>query len=73
MNWYWRVRIYNNLGMYAQGQIITGRNLQEIDGIQEFYFILTGCKMLIEGMGEEESMNVASIQEAFSVLWQGKK
>jgi len=69
MNWYWRVRIYNKAGQYWHGQIITGRNLKEIDGIQDFYGVLTGCRMLLEGMSEQEDPNLGNIQDAFMGLW----
>jgi hypothetical protein len=69
MNWYWHVRIYNKAGQYWRGEIVTGRNLREIDGIQDFYLALTGCKLLLEGMSEQPNPNVASIEEAFLGLW----
>lgn len=69
MNWYWRVRIYNKQGQYWHGQIITDRNLREIDSYQDFYAMLTGCKMLLEGMSEQEDPNVGGIQDAFHGLW----
>lgn len=69
MMWYWRVRIHDKAGNYWHGQIATGRNLQEIDGIQDFYAILTGCKMLLEGMSDREDPNLALIQDAFEGLW----
>lgn len=69
MHWYWHVRIYNKRGNYWHGQVVTGRDLQEIDGIQDFYFVLTGCKMLLEGMSEREFEGVAPIQESFEGLW----
>ena len=68
-HWYWHVRIYNKKGDYWRGQIVTGRNLSEIDGIQDFYATLTGCKMLLEGMSEQEDPNVGGIQDAFKALW----
>lgn len=34
-------------------QVETDRGcLHEIDVIQDFYFMLTGCKMMLEGMSE---------------------
>lgn len=69
MNWYWHVRIYNKAGGYWHGQVKTGRNLQEIDAIQDFYATLTGCKMLLEGMSEARCRNLADISDAFSGLW----
>jgi len=69
MHWYWKVKIYNKDGNYWHGQICTGRDLKEIDGIQDTYYILTGCKMLLEGMSEREDPDVGSIQDAFASLW----
>jgi hypothetical protein len=69
MNWYWRVRIHDKDGNYWHAQITTSRNLREIDAIQEFYAILTGCKMLIEGMSEQPDENLGCIQDAFNGLW----
>lgn len=69
MKWYWRVRIYNQKGDYWHGQVVTGRDSQEIDIIQDFYRTLTGCKMLLEGMSEQPFENVCSIQVAFEGLW----
>lgn len=68
MNWYWRVRIYNG-DHYWIGQIVTGRDLSEIDVIQAAYEEMTGFRMLLEGMSETEHDGVASIQEAFLGLW----
>lgn len=69
MHWYWHVRIYNKAGRYWHAQITTGRDLKEIDGIQDFYWTLTGCKMLLEGMSEQENSNLSGIQDAFAKLW----
>jgi len=69
MNWYWKVRIYNKAGGYWHGQIATAQNLQEIDSIKDFYEVLTGCKMLLEGMSEREDACTGSIQDAFEGLW----
>jgi hypothetical protein len=69
VSWWWHVRIYNKEGHYWHGQICTGRDLKEIDGIQDFYFTLTGCKMLLEGMSEREFEGVSLIQESFEGLW----
>ena len=69
MNWYWRVRIYNYEGHYWHAQVVTRRELRQIDDIQDFYANLTGCKMLIEGMGETKFEGVALPQEAFKGLW----
>lgn len=69
MNWYWHVRIFNKEGKYWHGQIITDRNLREIEGYQDFYAMLTGCKMLIEGMSEQPNDNIGTIHEAFHGLW----
>jgi hypothetical protein len=69
MSWWWHVRIYNKAGKYWHAQIATERNLREIDAIQDFYFTLTGCKMLLEGMSERESTDLISIQGAFEGIW----
>lgn len=69
MMWFWRVRIYNDDGDYWHAQVATGRNLSEIDGMQEFYNTLTGCKMLLEGMSEREHDDLAPLQESFKGLW----
>lgn len=69
MSWHWRVRIYNKAGYYWHAQIVTGCNLREIDGLQEFYHTLTGCKMLLEGMSETGYADLAHIQESFEGLW----
>lgn len=73
MNWFWKVRIYNNGGCYGHAQIITGRALREIDTIQDFYKTLTGCKMLLEGMSEHEFEGVNTIQKTFDVLWESRQ
>lgn len=69
MNWYWQVRIYDKSGHYWHGEIKTGRDLKEIDTIQDFYKTLTGCKMLLEGMSGQPSKEIAHIQTAFEGLW----
>lgn len=69
MNWFWKVRIYDRDGHYWHGQIETGRDLAEIDAIQDFYKSLTGCKMLIEGMRDSRDPDVCSIGESFTGLW----
>lgn len=69
MHWYWKVRIYNKKGTYWHAQIITARELKEIDAMQDFYFTLTGCKMLIEGMSETEDPHHDLLQEAFEGIW----
>jgi hypothetical protein len=74
MKWYWKVRIYDARGHYWPAEIATNRTLQEIDDFQDFYKMLTGCKMLLEGMSEEPSdAAIATIQEAFEGLWMPKK
>lgn len=71
MNWYWKVRIYNTQGQYGVGWLKTGRDLREIDTIQDAYFTLTGCKMLLEGMSEEpmNSPLLTPIDNAFAIIW----
>lgn len=69
MKWFWMVRVHNRDGMYWHGQIETGRELREIDTIADFYFALTGCKMLIEGMSEVAFVNISAIGDAFAGLW----
>lgn len=69
MKWWWHVRIYNKAGNYWHGQLCTGRDLKEIDAIQDFYFDLTGCKMLIEGMRNIEFEDITPIQDSFAGLW----
>jgi len=68
MKWYWKVRIYAPNGSYIITQIATNRTLDEINCIQDFYFELTGCKMLLEGMSETDSVELISINEAFHRL-----
>ena len=68
MKWYWRVRLYNLAGMYWHCQVETGRDLQEIDTVKDFYEALTGCKMLLEGMSEGPT-ELESIKTAFKGLW----
>lgn len=69
MNWYWKVRLYGKNGMYAFAQIKTDSELRDIDVCQDFYFQLTGHKMLIEGMSKEEYPSTQSIKEAFEAVW----
>lgn len=69
MSWFWHVRIYNKQGDYRHGQIETGRDLREIDTVQDFYRAMTGCKMLLEGMSEIKFDRVAMINESFDGLW----
>ncbi len=69
MMWHWKVRIHNATGRYWHGQIQTGRDLREIDGIQDFYFALTGCKMLLEGMSEAPFDGTDPIGKSFRGLW----
>lgn len=68
MHWYWKVRIYRPGGNYSHGQIITDRNLEQINTIQDFYKTLTGCKMLLEGMSESP-YELLPIDAAFRPLW----
>lgn len=73
MNWWWKVRIHDSKGNYWYGQVCTARDLKEIDAIQDFYFVLTGCKLLLEGMSETEFEGVDLIQDAFKGLWKEKE
>lgn len=69
MFWYWKVRIHDTNGHCWHGQVATGRDLEEIDALQDAYYALTGCKMLLEGMSEREDENTGTLQEAFAGLW----
>lgn len=69
MLWHWKVRIYRG-DSYAVGQLTTERNLRVIDTIQDFYFAMTGYKMLLEGMSEAEFHSTNDINTAFSILWE---
>lgn len=69
MNWYWKVRVYNTNGFYGTSQIKTGRNLEEINVIQDFYKELTGCKMLLEGMSEIPYENISYTKDIFQMIW----
>jgi hypothetical protein len=69
MKWYWRVRIYNKEGDYRFAQIVTERDLKIVDLLQDFYFLLTGCKMLLEGMKEEEFKDIPTLKASFENLW----
>lgn len=68
MYWYWKVRIYNKAGSYCWANVKTCRDLNDIGIIQDFYFSLTGCKMLLEGMSETE-FDCATLEEAFNSCW----
>jgi len=69
MHWHWKVRIYNSAGAYGIGQIAVARDLAAIDCIQDFYKALTGHKLLLEGMSEQEFAGVKPIREVFEILW----
>lgn len=71
MHWYWKVRIYNLDGNYCHAVVRTERNTQHIDTIQDFYFDMTGCKMLLEGMSESLELfaGIANIHDAFKIMW----
>lgn len=69
MKWYWKVRIYNRTGQYAQACVETEREIFAIDRIQDFYKDLTGCKMLLEGMSESWPTGVGRIGDMFNILW----
>ena len=69
MNWFWRVRIYNSDDHYWRCQIETKNDLREIACIQEFYWKLTGCKMVLEGMSEKANSELATAHGAFAGLW----
>lgn len=71
MNYYWKVRLYRSDGNYWICQIKTGRNLQEINVIQDFYLSLTGAKMLLEGMAEEP-YNCGTPNQAFNGMLRDK-
>lgn len=65
MKWYWKVRCcYNKKGDYIIAEVETGRDLTEIDCIQDFYLALTGYKMLLEGMSESSMMH-----NSISTVW----
>jgi len=75
MNWYWTVRIYRPDGNYSHVVVKTGRDLREIDTIEDFYRHLTGCKMLLEGMSEIPPSHLSSPSEtflSFLSLWNWK-
>jgi len=69
MKWFWKVRIYRTDGIYWHANVETERNLSQIDAIQDFYESMTGCKMLLEGMGDMPFSGICSIAEAFNRLW----
>lgn len=66
---YWKVRIYRPDGHYAHGQITTDHDLQEIDIRQDFYYQLTGGRMLLEGMQQIPYEDVPALPKAFRTLW----
>lgn len=65
--YYWKVRLYRLDGMYCQCQVRTEPNTTDIDLLQDFYFRLTGAKMVLEGMSEEEG-TIMSLGQAFQML-----
>jgi hypothetical protein len=69
MQWFWKVRIYSPKGDYSIVEVITTRDLHQIDLMQDFYSTLTGCKMLLEGMSEYRYENLPSINFGFSRLF----
>lgn len=69
MNWYWTVRIYRLDGHYAHGWVKTDRTLDAINTIQDFYQSLTSCKMLLEGMSEQQPSSIPNIADAYWSLW----
>jgi hypothetical protein len=72
MKWYWKARIYHpDSGHYGICQFETERVLNDIDVVQDFYFVLTGAKMLLEGMSEQPFENVLSAEECFRLLFKG--
>lgn len=68
MNWYWKIRIYATSGEYAICQIKTERDLAHIDTIKDFYELITGCKMLLEGMSEKQYDSVPMVWDGFKCL-----
>ena len=68
MKWYWKVRLCKPSGHYWHAQVETEQELREIEIIQDFYLVLTGGKMLLEGMSDKP-YTLASPQEAFEGLW----
>lgn len=70
--WNWKVRIYNTAEMYGVAQLVTERDLHDIETIQEFYMNLTGHKMVIEGMSEQPYENIPFINGVFNTLWKAK-
>lgn len=70
MNWYWRARMYNTEGNRCLlCQIKTGSELSEIAAIQDFYAVMTGGKILLEGMSIIPDPDVIEMCEAFVRLW----
>lgn len=74
MNRYWKVRIHNAIGHYAECNIQTTPNLTDIAVIAEFYEKLTGVKMLVMGMSESPASGADSaLGSAFRLLWETKR
>ena len=65
MKWFWKVRIYTPNGQYAYTEIITDRDLQQINAIQNAYEQLTSCKMLLEEM----STTPFNLKDGFNIVW----
>lgn len=72
MKFWWKIRIYNEAGQYGICQIETIEGTNEIDAYQDFYFRLTGCKLLLEGMSQVP-FQCLSLGEAFKMLWEDKR
>jgi len=70
MKWYWKVRLCNPRGDYAHCEIVTDRNLIEIDVIQDFYRQLTGRRMILGGF-QEQSYGLPTPEGAFKHLFKG--
>lgn len=73
MHWFWQVRIHNDNGDYCTIFVKTGRNLDEINAIQDFYLEMTGCRMLLEGMSEQEPIRSKDNSlQPFHCIWRVK-
>lgn len=70
--WNWKVRIYNSNEMYGCAQIPTERDMEQIKTIQEFYEMMTGHRLVIEGMAEEAYPSVPLLHSVFNTLWKAK-
>ena len=68
MKWHWKVRLYRDNGDYYHANVVTDRDLEQINTIQDFYLAMTGCKMLLEGMSETPFV-CPSLPDAFSGCW----